>query len=159
MPDAPRAMAASARFVVVREQPLLAVDLTGDEPHLPMVEPNLFKDVVEAGLLVLPGFFGVNFPRGARVGWTLATDELRLEDEDERHLLRVPREAVDPVWEAASLRLRGTMFALGWHLGIDPEDDDGTVCGRLDQQARVGRLAGAVVGVAEPRTGLPLLFG
>ena len=150
---------AHARFLVVREQPLLAVDLEGDEPDLPMVEDNLFKRVVEAGLLVLPGFYGVQLPRGARVGWTLTSEELRLEDEQETTLLRLPREAVDPVWEAASLRLRGTMFCLGWHLGIAPDDTDKQVVDRLDQQARIGRLAGAVVGVAEPRTGLPLLFG
>ena len=150
---------AHARFLVVREQPLLVVDLEGDEPALPMVEDNLFKRVVEAGLIVLPGFYGVQLPKGARVGWTLTTEELRLEDEQETTLLRVPRDAVDPVWEAASLRLRGTMFCLGWHLGIDPDDTDRAVVDRLDHQARIGRLAGAVVGVAEPRTGLPLLFG
>lgn len=152
-------MVAHARFLVVREQPLLAVGLEGDEPELPMVEDNLFKRVVEAGLLVLPGFYGVQLPKGARVGWTLTGDELRLEDEQENHLLRIPRTAVDPVWEAASLRLRGTMFCLGWHLGIGPEDTDKDTVDRLDEQARLGRLAGAVVGVAEPRTGLPLLFG
>lgn len=157
MPDID--LLAHARFVVVREQPLLIVDLEGEEPALPMVEDNLFKQVVEAGLLVLPGFFGVNLPRGARVGWTLSPDELRLEDESERRLLRIPRPAVDPVWEAAALRLRGTMFCLGWNLGVGPDDTDEQVCHRLDQQARIGRVAGAVVGVAEPQTGLPLLFG
>jgi hypothetical protein len=150
---------AHARFLVVREQPMLVVDLRGDEPELPMVEDNLFKRVVEAGLLVLPGFYGVQLPKGARVGWTLTGDELRLEDEQENHLLRIPRDAVDPVWEAASLRLRGTMFCLGWHLGVDPADTDKVTCDRLDQHARIGRVAGAVVGVAEPRTGLPLMFG
>lgn len=151
--------AAHARFLVVREQPLLVVDLEGDEPALPMVEDNLFKRVVEAGLLVLPGFYGVQMPKGARVGWTLSPEELRLEDEQETTLLRVPRDSVDPVWEAASLRLRGTMFCLGWHLGVGPDDTDKDTCDRVDQQARIGRVAGAVVGVAEPRTGLPLLFG
>ena len=150
---------AHARFLVVREQPLIVVDLEGDEPHLPMVEDTVFRRVVEAGLLVLPGFYGVQLPKGARVGWTLTTEELRLEDDQETRLLRIPREAVDPVWEAASLRLRGTMFCLGWNLGIASDDTDKAVVDRLDQQARIGRLAGAVVGVAEPRTGLPLLFG
>jgi hypothetical protein len=150
---------AHVRFLVVRGQPLVVVDLEGDEPHLPLVEDNLFKRVVEAGLLVLPGFYGVQLPRGARLGWTLAPDELRLEDDQETRLLRLPRTSTDAVWQAASLRLRGTMFCLGWHLGIDPDDDDKQVCDRLDQQARIGRVAGAVVGVAEPRDQLPLLFG
>jgi hypothetical protein len=150
---------AHVRFLVVRGQPLVVVDLEGDEPHLPLVEDNLFKRVVEAGLLVLPGFYGVQLPRGARLGWTLAPDELRLEDDLETRLLRLPRTSTDAVWQAASLRLRGSMFCLGWHLGIDPDDDDKQVCDRLDQQARIGRVAGAVVGVAEPRDQLPLLFG
>jgi hypothetical protein len=150
---------AHVRFLVVRGQPLVVVDLEGDEPHLPLVEDNLFKRVVEAGLLVLPGFYGVQLPRGARLGWTLAPDELRLEDDQETRLLRLPRTSTDAVWQAASLRLRGSMFCLGWHLGIDPDDDDKQVCDRLDQQARIGRVAGAVVGVAEPRDQLPLLFG
>jgi hypothetical protein len=150
---------AHVRFLVVRGQPLVVVDLEGDEPRLPLVEDNLFKRVVEAGLLVLPGFYGVQLPRGARLGWTLAPDELRLEDDQETRLLRLPRTSTDAVWQAASLRLRGTMFCLGWHLGIDPDDDDKQVCDRLDQQARIGRVAGAVVGVAEPRDQLPLLFG
>lgn len=150
---------AHARFLVVRDQPLIIVDLEGDEPELPMVEDNLFKRVVEAGLLVLPGFYGVQLPKGARVGWTLTDEELRLEDEQETRLLRIPRTSADPAWEEASLRLRGSMFCLGWHLGIDPDDEDKQVCDRLDQQARIGRVAGAVVGVAEPRTGLPLMFG
>lgn len=158
MPEMPETQA-HARFLVVREQPMVVVDLEGDEPHLPMVEDNLFKRVVEAGLLVLPGFYGVQLPKGARVGWTLTDDELKLEDEDETRLLRIPRDAVDAVWEAASLRLRGTMFCLGWHLGMDPDEDARQTCDRLDEQARIGRLAGAVVGVAEPREGLPLIFG
>jgi hypothetical protein len=150
---------AHVRFLVVRGQPLVVVDLEGDEPHLPLVADNLFKRVVEAGLIVLPGFYGVQLPRGARVGWTLAADELRLEDDQETRLLRLPRTSTDALWQAASLRLQGTMFCLGWHLGIDPDDDDKQVCDRLDEQARIGRVAGAVVGVAEPRDELPLLFG
>lgn len=150
---------AHVRFLVVRGQPLVVVDLEGDEPHLPLVEDNLFKRVVEAGLLVLPGFYGVQLPRGARLGWTLGPDELRLEDDQETRLLRLPRTSTDAVWQSASLRLRGTMFCLGWHLGIDPDDHDKQVCDRLDRQARIGRVAGAVVGVAEPREQLPLLFG
>lgn len=149
---------AHARFLVVREQPMVIIDLEGDEPQLPMVEDNLYKRVVEAGLIVLPAFYGVQLPKGARVGFTLTDQETRLEDEQETRLLRIPRQATDPVWEAASLRLRGTMLCLGWNLGIDPDDTDRETCDRLDQQARIGRVVGAVVGVAEPQTGLPLLF-
>jgi hypothetical protein len=101
----------------------------------------------------------VDLPRGARVGWTLEPDQLRLEDEQATGLLRLPRPSVDPVWEAASLRLRGTMFCAGWNLGMDPDMSDRQVCDVLHAAALRGALAGAIVGVAEPRTGLPLVFG
>lgn len=152
-------VAAHARFLVVREMPLVIVDLEGEPPRLPLVEDNLFRHVVEAGLLVLPGFYGLTLPKGARVGWSLERDDLVLVDEGDRRLLRVPRGAVDPVWLAASLRLKGTMFCLGWNLALDPDETDQQTCDRLDRQARIGRVAGAIVGVGEPRASLPLLLG
>lgn len=153
------ALTVHARFVVVREQPLVAVDLEGDAPELPLVEDNLYKTLVEAGLGPLPAFYGVELPKGARVGWTLSREELRLEDDRETRLLRVPRPSVDPVWEAAAMRLKGTMFCAGWNVGIDPDQTIKELCDVLDAAARGGRLAGAIVGVAEPQEGLPLLFG
>ena len=148
-----------ARFLVLREQPLIAIDLEGDAPALPLVEDNLLKRLVEAGLAMVPAFYGVQLPKGARVGWTLTSEELRLEDERETRLLRLPRESVDPVWEAAALRLKGTMFCAGWNVGMDPDQTPRQLCDALDEAARGGNLAGAIVGVAEPRQGLPLLFG
>lgn len=152
------ALTVHARFVVVREQPLVAVDLEGDPPELPLVQDNLYKTLVERGLVPLPAFYGVELPKGARVGWTLGRDELRLEDEQETRLLRIPRPAVDPIWEAAALRLKGTMFCGGWNLGIDPDQTVKELCDVLEAAAAAGRLAGAIVGVAEPSEGLPLLF-
>lgn len=148
-----------ARFLVVREMPMVVVDLEGDEPALPLVDDNLFRTLVERGLVVLPGFYGVDLPRGARIGWTLERQELRLEDEQAVGLLRVPRPSVDPVWEAASLRLKGTMFCAAWNLGLDPDLTDRAVCDALHTAATAGRVAGAIVGVAEPSQGLPLFFG
>lgn len=151
-------MAAHARFLVVREQPMLVVDLEGDMPERPAVDPGLFRSVVEAGLLVLPGFYGVQLPKGARVGWTLDEHHLTLQDERETNLLRVPRPAVDPVWEAAALRLKGTMTVVGWNLGADPDQTPKEVCDLIDDASTSGRVAGAIVGVAERKAGLPLFF-
>lgn len=149
---------AHARFLVVREQPMLVIDLEGDAPANPAVDEGMFRTAVEAGLLVLPGFYGVDLPRGARVGWMLDDQYLAMQNEQETTLLRVPRPAVDPVWEAAALRLRGTMTVLGWNLGADPDQTPKELCDLLDGAARGGRVAGAIVGVAERAVGLPLFF-
>lgn len=148
----------SARFVVVREQPLLVVDIEGTMPQLPLIEDGIYRRVVDAGLLELRSFYGVNLPRGARVGWSLDASDLRLIDEQDAPLLKVPRSSVDPVWEAASLRMKGTMFCVGFNLGLHADQTPQELCDALDVGARETRLAGAIVGVAEPRTGLPLFF-
>lgn len=148
----------SARFVVVREQPLLVVDIEGDIPELPLVEDGIYKRVVEAGLAEVPSFYGVQLPKGARLGWSLEPDELRLVDDRDERILRVPRGSVDPVWEAAALRLRGTMFCVGFELGLNADQTPKELCDALDAGARRGVLAGAIVGVAEPKQGLPLIF-
>lgn len=150
--------AAHARFLVVNEQPMLVIDLEGEAPDNPTVDPGLFRSVVEAGLLVLPGFYGVELPKGAKVGWMLDDQYLAMQDERETTLLRVPRAAVDPVWEAAALRLRGTMTVIGWNLGADPDQTPKELCDLLDEAAERRRLAGAIVGVAERKVGLPLFF-
>jgi hypothetical protein len=147
-----------ARFLVVREMPLAVIDLEGDEPAMPLVDDNLLKRLVEAGLVMLPGFYGVDFPKGARMGWTLTREECRLEDERESRFLRVDRDRVDPLWADAALRLKGTMLLAGWHLGVGPDQPAKELCDVLDVAARSGRVAGAIVGVAEPREGLPLVF-
>lgn len=148
----------AARFAVVREQPMVAVDLATPAPALPLVEQGIYRTVVEAGLVPLDRFYGVELPRGARLGWTLEADELRLVKEDESGVLTIPRTGVDPVWEAASLRLRGSMFVLGHELGLTPDQTPQELCDALDRAGRGGVLAGAIVGVAEPRQGLPLFF-
>jgi hypothetical protein len=137
---------------------MLVVDLEGDAPANPTVDQGLFRSVVDNGLLVLPGFYGVELPKGARVGWMLDDQHLAMQDELETTLLRVPRPAVDPVWEAAALRLRGTMTLIGWNLGADPDQTPKELCDLLDAAACAGRLAGAIVGVAERKVGLPLFF-
>lgn len=155
------ATAAHARFLVVRGLPLLVVDLEGPEQlDTPLVlEQGLFRTLLERGLAVLEGFYGRDLPRGARVGLTLTADELKLEDDAETRLLRVPRPSVDPDWLADARRLRGSMLLVGRNLGVDPDQTPREVCDLVEERTAERRIAGAIVGFAEPREGLPLLFG
>lgn len=153
------AMTAHVRLEVLRDLPMMVVDLEGPEPEGPLtLEEGLFRTMTEHGLVVLPRFYGVDLPRGARVGVTLAEDECRVEDEDATKLLTMPVGSVDADWRSAAQRLRGTMLLVGRNLGVDPDLDLRGLCDLLEEQAAEGRVAGAIVGVAEPTTGLPL-FG
>lgn len=147
------------RFLVVRGMPLVAIDLIDAPVGRPELDGGLFQLVVERGLVVLPGFFDVDLPRGARIGFTLRGAAMILEDDTERTLLELPREAVDVDWTVEAKRMRGTMALVGHRLGLTAEDEPGDVAGKLDVGARDGRVCGAIVGVAEPAMGLPLLFG
>lgn len=151
------ATTAHVRLEVLRGLPMMVVDLEGPEPDGPLtLEEGLFRTMTERGLAVLPRFYGIDLPRGARVGITLAHDECRVEDEDATKLLTMPTASVDPEWRAAAERLRGTMLLVGRNLGVDPDQDVRELCDLLERQAGEGRVAGAIVGVAEPTIGLPL---
>ena len=164
MPTLPAdAVSAAARFVLLRHLPLLVVDLTppeeaADEPAT--LREGLFRTLLERGLVQLPRFYDVELPRGVRVGLTLERDEIRLEDDEETTLLRVPRQGVDQPWIDRALELRGTMLCVGHRIGVGPDHDAHALCDLLDLAATDGRVAGAIVGVAEPMggQGLPLLF-
>ena len=152
------AAAASVRFLVLGGRPLAVVDLEAPDEERPrLIAGGLFQHLVERGLVVLPAFYDRSLPKGARVGFTLTRDELRLEDEDETGLLRVPRAGVDADWLRAAKRLRGTMVCVGHNLEVDPDEPPRAVCDRLDAAARDGRVAGAIVGVAEPSARLPII--
>lgn len=156
------AISAAARFMLLRDLPLLVVDLEPppdavDQP--PELREGLFRTLLERGLVQLPRFYEVELPKGVRVGLTLDPDRMRLEDDQETTLLRIPRDGVGDDWVERALRLRGTMLCVGPGLGVGPEHDGREVCDLLDLAAGAGRLAGAIVGVAEPAQGLPLIFG
>lgn len=156
------AAAAHVRFLVVRRLPTVVVDLepTDDREDPPGAEeagPGLFATLMTRGLLVLPGVLDTALPRGARVGFTLTTDELRLEDDEETRYLRAPRAAVPADWEAEAKRLNGTMLYVGRDLGVDPDLSPRAVFDLLERASRRGEVIGAIVGVAEPRVGLPLI--
>lgn len=155
------AAVAHVRFAVVRDLPLLVVDLEPpeDEPGAPpLLQEGLFRTLVERGLAVLPRFYGLDLPRGARVGFTLTGEELRLEDEQETRLLRVPRASVDPDWLVRAKAMKGTMLLVSRDVGVEPEQSVQQLCNLLEAAAAQGLVAGAIVGVAEPATPLPL-FG
>lgn len=154
------ATAAHARFLVLGSRPLLAVDLEGPEPEGPAaLAPGLYRTLLERGLAVLEGFYGRDLPRGARVGLTLTREELKLEDADETRLLSVPRPSVDADWLHHATRLRGSMLLVARNLGIDPDQTPKELCDLIERGTGERRVAGAIVGFAEPREGLPLVFG
>ncbi len=148
------------RFLVVREMPLVAIDLVEPSPGPTLLlDGSLFQSATERGLLVLRGFYGVNMPQGARLGFTLRGGELVLEDDGEIALLKLPREAVAIDWVMAAKRMTGSILVVGSMLGLTPDDTPKQVADRIDVAARAGRVAGAIVGVAEPTMRLPMLFG
>lgn len=150
---------AAARFLLVRDLPLVVVDLEPVDPATPaLLADDLFRRLVERGLVVLPRFLGQELPKGARVGFTAGSDTFELEDEDETTLLRVPRSALEADWLDRALALKGTMLIVGRGLEIDPDQEPADVARTVDEACPDGRVAGAIVGVAEPRTGLPLVF-
>lgn len=156
----PTDTAAAARFLLVRGMPIVVVDLEPAEEGTPsLLADDLFRRLVDRGLAVLPRFLGQELPKGARVGFTVTDTELVLEDEDETRMLRVPRGALPPDWLARALTLKGTVLLVGRDLGIDPDQTGLAVAETVEAGCADQRVAGAIVGVAQPRTGLPLLFG
>lgn len=161
-PDRPAdAVSAAARFVLLKHLPLLVVDLEppAESPESPLsLRTGLFRTLLERGMVQLPRFYDVELPKGVRVGLTIEADQLRLEDDEETTLLRVDRQGVDQQWLDRALELRGTMCCVGPRLGVGPDQDAHEVCDLLDLAATDDRVAGAIIGVAEPAQGLPLLF-
>lgn len=120
--------------------------------------PQLQAALADAGLTELPGFLGQELPRGAKVGFQLDRDELRLVDEREDALLRAPRPGLDDGWVRAAKRLKGTMLVVlgGGH--PDPDLAPRGLADLVDARARDGLVLGAIIGVAEERPSLPLVF-
>jgi hypothetical protein len=111
-----------------------------------------------AGLRPMPGLLGVDFPRGAAVGLLLEGDEVRLVDERETTLLRLGRRGLAREWLDSAVRLRGTMLAVTTGIDVAVLDDPTRLAARLETEARSGRLDGAIIGVADRRPRLPLVF-
>ena len=145
--------AVEVRFLLARGLPLLLAAVA-DEGR----GPELTTALVERGMVQLPAFLGVDLPHGARVGFVVDADELRLVDEQETVLLRAPRAGVDEDWLEAALRLKGTMTLVVRGIELDPDEPARQVVERVDAVARGGDVLGAIVGVSEERPSLPLVF-
>ena len=144
---------AGVRTLVPEGMPLLVADLPGTP------EGTAVRDALRsAGLRVLTGFVGVAFPRGAAVGLLLEGEEVRLVDERETTLLRLDRRGLAPEWIDASVRMKGTMLAVASGIDVESLEDRASLAARLETEARDGRLDGAIVGVADRRPRLPLVF-
>ncbi|MFT4745554.1 MAG: hypothetical protein ACI9OB_000227 [Nonlabens sp.] len=155
------AIAAAARFVLLRDLPLLIVDLEppdDDDPTPPLLREGLFRALTERGLVTLPRFYGVDLPRGVNIGLTIEREVIRLEDDAETTLLRIPRASVDRPWLDRAIKLKGTMLCVGPALGVNADQDEQALCDLLEIAANAGRVAGGIIGVAEPRFGLPMMF-
>lgn len=141
------------RSLRVGPMPLLVASVTAHGRG-----PLLLAALADADLPELEGFLGAELPRGAKVGFQLDGRELRLVDEREDALLRAPRGGLDAGWVEAAIRLKGTILVVltGGH--PDPELAPKDLAATVDLRARDGAARGAIVGVLEERTSLPLVF-
>lgn len=141
------------RTVTLGGMPLLVAAVPADGPG-----DRLLDAVAERGLVRLPAVTGVELPRGARVGFVVDQQELRLVDDQDATLLRAPRAGLDPGWLEAAHRLRGTMTVLGRDVELDADLDVPTMVARFDAAAPSGLVLGAIVGLVEERPTLPLFL-
>lgn len=144
---------AGVRSLTLSGMPLLVVDLPADRAG-----ETVRAALRAAGLQRLPGVVGVEFPRGGAVGLLLDGAEVRLVDDREQALLRLGRSGLAQDWIAAAVRVRGTMLTVTSGIGVEDLDDPMTLGARLETEARDGRLDGAIIGVADRRPRLPLVF-
>ena len=152
-PIGPPADAVQIRFAMPGGMPLLVANVgeTGRGPHLRAT-------LEEHGLAPLDRFIGASLPRGARVGFVIDGAELRLVDERDDALLRAPRDGIDQGWLDAVRRLKGTLTVVVRGLDLEPDTPLAELARDVDGCARDGRAIGAIVGFAEERPTLPLMF-
>lgn len=145
--------AAGVRTLTVGGMPLLVADLPGT------AEGTAVRDALRAaGLRRLEGFVGVDLPRGAAVGLLLEGEEGRLVDDRETTLLRLDRRGLARDWVDAAVRMKGTMLVVTCSIDVASLDEPAALAARLETEARDGGLDGAIVGVADRRPRLPLVF-
>lgn len=142
------------RTLLVGPLPLVAL-----APSVAGEDQGFAAGLRERGIGPVPAVFGHDLPKGGRVAFHLVGSELQLLDDRETTLLRAPRSGLDAAWCEAAVRLRGTMLVAVDELDLRDEVPVDDVVRGLDQRARDGAALGAIVGVAEQRPSLPLLFG
>jgi hypothetical protein len=143
----------AVRTLVVRELPLLVASI-GEAGRGPL----LLTALEERGVVALRGFLGAPLPQGAKVGFMLDRDELKLVDDRDDTLLRAPRSGIDDGWLEHARRLRGTMTVVLRGPAPDPSLEPGALARLCDERAGEGNAWGAIIGVAEERPSLPLIF-
>ena len=149
----PQDDAVALRALCVNGLPMLVV-VVGDAGR-----GRLLRDALDdAGFRSLPGLIGQQLPKGAKVGFVLNGAELRLVDEHDDTLLRAPRSGVDEEWISAAVRLKGTMTIVLSGEAPAAELAPQALVGAVDEAAGRGQAIGAIVGVHEERTQLPLIF-
>ena len=154
MPSPPEPMdGVAVRTLVVRDLPLLVASV-GDAGR----GPTLLAALEERGVVSLESFLGAPLPQGAKVGFMLDTQELKLVDDRDDTLLRAARAGVDAGWLEHARRLRGTMTVILRGPTPDPELEPGALARLCDERAAAVLALGAIVGVAEERPSLPLIF-
>ena len=141
------------RTLVVGGLPLLVAGV-GDAGR----GPQLRAALEERGVAALSSFIGAELPRGAQVGFMLGTTELRLVDDRDDTMLRAARDGLDEGWLAAARRLKGTMTVVVRGASPAPELAASELAAVVDERARDGDAWGAIIGFAEDRMSLPLLF-
>ncbi len=121
---------------------------------------DLREALVEAGLVRLERFLGIELPKGAKVGFVVSGEELRLLDERENVLLRAARDGLAEDWREVAARVRGTLFVVARDVDLRPEIAPSQLAAALDEEASGGEapVLGAIVGVVEERPTLPLLL-
>jgi hypothetical protein len=134
-------------------RPLLVADLPPGPAGAALV-----ATLTAAGLVAVPGFLGLDLPRGAGVGIQLEGRDARLVDARDQALLRLPRAGLSAAWQEAAIRLRGTVLAVAQGLGVGPDAAPPALGAALETTARDGRLLCAIVGVEDRLPRLPLLF-
>lgn len=149
--------AVEVRTLVIASRPLLvaaiAMSQRGERAS------QLSMRLQQAGFPQIDRFVGQELSKGARIGFSIEPDQLRLVDESDATLLRADRDGLDPAWISSARRLRGTMFVLIEALSLAPQHAPPALIKLIDQAAPEGRVSGAIVGVAEQRPTLPLMFG
>lgn len=143
----------AVRTLLVGALPLLVAGV-GDAGR----GPQLRTALEERGIVAMPTFLGAELPRGAKVGFMLGGTELRLVDDHDDTLLRAPRAGLDAGWLDAARRLKGTMTVVIRGASPAPHLAPGQLAEVVEDRARAGDAWGAIVGFAEERTTLPLLF-
>lgn len=143
----------AVRTLVVGGLPLL-VARVGDVGR----GPQLRAALEERGVAAMSRFLGADLPRGAQVGFMLGGSQLRLVDDRDDTLLRAARDGLDADWLAAARRLKGTMTVVIRGASPSPELPAAELAELVDERARDGGAWGAIIGFAEDRMTLPLLF-